>query len=82
MRRMTRDVRELATILGRIVITSGIWYNHTLVIHKRRHRRMRYIVGGLGLLMVPFLLPIVALAALVLTVSATLKANTGDIDDA
>jgi hypothetical protein len=43
---------------------------------------MRYIVGGLGLLMVPFLLPIVALAALVLTVSATLKANTGDIDDA
>ena len=43
---------------------------------------MRYIVGGLGLLMMPFLLPIVAFAALVLTVSATLKANTGDIDDA
>jgi hypothetical protein len=42
---------------------------------------MNYIVGALGLLMMPFLLPIVALAALVLTVSATLKANTGDIDN-
>jgi len=42
---------------------------------------MNYIVGALGLLLMPFLLPIVALAALVLTVSATLKANTGDTDN-
>jgi len=42
---------------------------------------MNYIIGALGLLLMPFLLPIVALAALVLTVSATLKANTGDIDN-
>jgi hypothetical protein len=43
---------------------------------------MKYIVGALGLLMMPFLLPVVALAALVLTVSAVLKDNTGGTEDA
>jgi hypothetical protein len=42
---------------------------------------MNYIVGALGLLMMPLLLPVVALAALVLTVSAVLKDNTGDTDN-
>ena len=43
---------------------------------------MKYIVGALGLLMVPFLLPVVVLAALVLTVSAIFKTNTGDTENA
>ena len=43
---------------------------------------MKYIVGAFGLLMMPFLLPVVALAALVLTVSAVLKDNTGGAEDA
>ena len=42
---------------------------------------MKYIVGGLGLLMAPFLLPLVALAAMVYIVSAVFKDNTGGTDD-
>jgi len=43
---------------------------------------MKYIVGALGLLMMPFLLPVVALAALVLTISAVTNDNIGGADDA
>jgi hypothetical protein len=42
---------------------------------------VKYIVGGLGLLMAPFLLPLVALAATVYIVSAVFKDNTGDKSD-
>ena len=42
---------------------------------------MKYIVGGLGLLMAPFLLPLVALAAMVYIVSAVFSDNTGDKSD-
>ena len=43
---------------------------------------MKYIVGAVGLRRMPFLLPVVAIAALVLTVSAVLKDNTGGAEDA
>jgi len=42
---------------------------------------VKYIVGGLGLLMAPFLLPLVTFAALVYIVSAVFKDNTGDKSD-
>jgi len=79
--RRTRDVRELATILGRVDIGISIWYTHALAIHQRRIGLVKYIVGGLGLLMAPFLLPLVTLAALVYIVSAVFSDNTGDKSD-
>lgn len=42
---------------------------------------MKYIVGGLGLLMAPFLLPLVALAAVVYMVGVVISDNTGDKSD-
>lgn len=42
-----RHVRELATILGRIAVTSGIWYNHSLAIHQRRSGRMRLFLWAI-----------------------------------
>jgi len=38
---------------------------------------VKYIFGVLGLIMAPFLLPLVALAALVFVVSAAFSNNTG-----
>jgi hypothetical protein len=42
---------------------------------------VKYIVGGLGLLMAPFLLPLVALAAVVYMVGVVISDNTGDKSD-
>ena len=42
---------------------------------------MKYIVGGLGLLVAPFLLPLVTLAALVYIVSAVFSDNMRGTDD-
>lgn len=67
--------------MGRVDITVGIWYTHDVAILERRTRRVKYIVGGLGLLMAPFLLPLVALAALVYIVGMVISDNTGDKSD-
>jgi len=42
---------------------------------------VKYIVGGLGLLMAPFLLPLVALAALVYIIGAVFNDNIRGTDD-
>ena len=75
------NVRELAAILGRVDLGINIWYTHALAIRERRARLVKYIVGGLGLLMAPFLLPLVAFAAMVYIVSAVFSDNTGDKSD-
>ena len=42
---------------------------------------MKYFVGALGLLAMPFILPLVAFAALVFMISAMFSNNTGDDDN-
>ena len=79
--RVLDDDGKLATILGRVDLVINIWYTHALAIPERRARRVKYIVGGLGLLMAPFLLPLVTVAALVYIVSAVFKDNTGGTDN-
>lgn len=42
---------------------------------------MKYFVGALGLLAMPFILPLVAFAALVFMISAMFSNNIGELKD-
>ena len=67
----------MATVVGRIVFTIDRWFTDGMAVYQRGAGRVKYIFGVLGLLMAPFLLPLVALAALVFIVSAAFSNNTG-----
>ena len=71
----------MATVVGRGVFTVNGWFTDALAIYQRGAGRVKYIFGALGLLMAPFLLPLVALAALVFIISAAFSKNTGDLQN-